>query len=564
MSGEGNKETEGVNAKGLARRKLLTGAAGGLIVGAVAGTALGSLGFPKTVTQQVTQTQTKTSTQSAAPGAGLPATWDYQTDVVVVGAGGAGLSAAVGALESGAKVIVLEKAAAVGGTTAVSGGGMRVPNSSLAQAAGPPATISQFNLQEYLSAIGEGEQDQDLTTAYLQGSPGWIDHLIQAYGMKFVLATTFICYYNVPGAQGTGLQVSPTGGGPGVSGAGLGIIQTLHGAVTNMGGTVMTSTPANALYKDATGRIVGVKAASGAQTMSIQAAKGVILAAGGYDQNAEMMAAYQRGPVHFTSAVLGNTGDGILMAMNAGADIRNMNNAWGCPHYNTPNGGIPDWGLIRGKPGAIVVNGAGQRFANESSAYPVFNRTFYEWSNATYGYPNLPGYTIIDATFNTKYGFVTYVPNSTPPSYVASANTLQELATALGIDPNGLQATVAEFNQYAANGVDPDFHRGEFSFDLNTAGDPKRADLKNICLGPIETPPFYGLEIDPGTIGTSGGPRINSNAQVLDQQGDPIPGLFAAGNDSASPFGAAYPGGGATVGPATFFGWVAGKRAGSS
>ena len=252
------------------------------------------------------------------------------------------------------------------------------------------------------------------------------------------------------------------------------------------------------------------------------------------------------------------------MAMFAGADIGNMNNAWGCPHYNTPSGGIPDWSLIRGKPGAIVVNSAGQRFANESSAYPVFNRTFYEWSNAIYGYPNLPGYTIIDNTFNTKYGFVTYVPNSTPPSYVSTANTLADLATALGIDPDGLQATVTQFNQYAANGVDPDFHRGEFSFDLNTAGDPTRTDLANICLGPIQTPPFYGLEIDPGTIGTSGGPRINSNAQVLDQEGNTIAGLYAAGNDSASPFGAAYPGGGGTVGPATFFGWIAGKSAGSS
>ena len=526
MSDEGKKQTEGINAKGLARRKLLTGAVGGLVVGAVAGTALGSLGFPKTVTQQVTQTQTETSTQSLTTQAGLPATWDYQADVVVIGAGGAGLSAAVGALESSAKVIVLEKAAAVGGTTALSGGGMWVPNSSLAQAAGPPNTISQFNLQEYLSAIGEGEQDQDLTTTYLQGAPGWVDHLIQAYGMKFVLATTFVCYYNVPGAQGTGLQVSPTGGGPGISGEGLGIIQTLHAAVTNMGGTVMVSTPATALYKDATGRIVGVQAASGTSTINIGAGKGVVLAAGGYDQNAAMMATYQRGPVHLTSAVAGNTGDGILMAMDAGADIRNMNNAWGCPHYNAPSGGIADWCLIRGKPGAIVVNKAGQRFANESSAYPVFNRTFYEWSNAVYGYPNLPGYTIIDNAFNTKYGFVTYVPNSTPPSYVSTANTLAELATALGVDPDGLQATVAQFNQYAANGVDPDYHRGEFSFDLNTAGDPTRTDLKNICLGPIETPPFYGLELDPGTIGTSGGPRINSNAQVLDQQGNTIEGLY--------------------------------------
>jgi succinate dehydrogenase/fumarate reductase flavoprotein subunit len=382
--------------------------------------------------------------------------------------------------------------------------------------------------------------------------------------MKFVLATTFVCYYNVPGAQGTGLQVSPTGGGPGVSAAGAGIIQTLNAAVTSKGGSIMTSTPAVALYRDATGRVLGLQATSGASTINIQATKGVVLAAGGYDHNTEMMENYQRGPVHFTSAAVGNTGDGILMAMAAGADIRNMNNAWGCPHYNTPTGGVADWGLIRGKPGVIIVNSAGERFTNESSAYPVINRTFYEWSNAIYGYPNLPAYAILDQTCVNHYGFVTYLPGAPQPSYVSSASTLQGLATALNINPSGLQATVTQFNQYAANGVDPDFNRGVFSFDLNTTGDPTRTDLKNICLGPISTPPYYGLEIDPGTIGTSGGPRINSNAQVLDKLGNPIPGLYAAGNDSASPFGAAYPGGGATVGPATFFGWIAGKSSGTS
>ena len=158
---------------------------------------------------------------------------------------------------------------------------------------------------------------------------------------------------------------------------------------------------------DATGRILGLKATSSGSTtgQNIAAKKGVILAAGGYDQNTEMMENYPRGPVHFTSAALGNTGDGILMAMAAGADIRNMNNAWGCPHYNTPNGGVADWGLIRGKPGVIIVNSAGERFTNESSAYPVINRTFYEWSNATYGYPNMPAYTNLGSDLRQQLRF---------------------------------------------------------------------------------------------------------------------------------------------------------------
>jgi succinate dehydrogenase/fumarate reductase flavoprotein subunit len=530
----------------VSRRAFIGGAIGAAAVGAAAGFGGGYLLAPKTASNLVLP---------------IPSSWDDVADVLVVGGGGAGLAAAVGALEGNAKVIVLEKASAVGGTTALSGGGMWVPNSSLAVTAGSPNTISQSNLSEYLTAIGEGEEDQDLISAYLQQAPGWIDHLINAYGMKFSLATTFICYYNKPGSQGAGLQVSPTGGGPGISGAGKGLIQVLQNAVTKMGGTIMVSTSATALYQDATGRVLGVKATSGGSDINIKAAKGVILAAGGYDNNPGMMAFYQRGPQKFTSAVAENTGDGILMAMAAGAEIRNMNNAWGCPHYNTGSTPIADWGLIRGKPGAIIVNRFGERFANESSAYPVVNRAFFEWDTGIYDYRNIPAYAIVDSDCYKRYGFVTYVPGSTPPSYVSTANTLQDLASALGIDPSGLQETVNTFNGYVATGVDLDFHRGEFSFDLNTCGDPKRTDLKNICLGPVQTPPFYGLEIDPGTIGTSGGPRINANGQVLDQQGNPMPGLYAAGNDSASPFGAAYPGGGATVGPATVFGWLAGKAA---
>jgi len=546
MSGQEQSQNVDQKKSMVSRRAFIGGAIGAAAIGVAAGFGGGYLLAPKTASNLVLQ---------------IPSSWDDEADVVVIGGGGAGLAAAVGALEGGAKVIVLEKAAAAGGTTALSGGGMWIPNSSLAVAAGGPNTISQSNLTEYLTTIGAGEEDQDLISAYLQAGPGFVDHLINTYGMKFSLATTFVCYYNVPGSQGAGLQVSPTGGGPGISGAGKGIIQTLQGAITNMGGTIMNSTPAVALYQDATGRILGVQAQSNGSTINIKAGKGVVLAAGGYDNNADMMAFYQRGPQKFTSAVAGNTGDGILMAMAAGAAIRNMNNAWGCPHYNTGSTPIADWGLIRGKPGTIIVNKAGNRFANESSAYPVINRSFFEWDTGIYDYPNIPGYTIVDSDCVKHYGFVTYVPGAAQPSFVASANTIQDLATALGIDPNGLTATVNQFNGYVATGVDPDFHRGEFSFDQNTCGDPTRKDLKNICLGPIMTPPFYGLEIDPGTIGTSGGPRINGNGQVLDQQGNPMAGLYAAGNDSASPFGAAYPGGGATVGPACVFGWLAGKAA---
>ncbi|MGA2665948.1 MAG: FAD-dependent oxidoreductase [Nitrososphaerales archaeon] len=567
----------------ISRRTFVTGTVAGLAVGAALGVAGGYLGAP-TKTQSETSTQTTTlpastttavttatttltqspstvtSTQvvTSATQAGLPATWDQTTDVVVIGSGGAGLAAAVGAIESGAQVIILEKSHAVGGTTGVSGGGMWIPNNSLAVKAGVTQPLSE--VLTYLNGIGEGQQNPSLINTYLQQGPTWIDHYMQITGTTLSINTTFNDYYNVAGevpSPGAGFQVSPSNGG-------AGIIQALQTWINNKGVQVTTSTPAVALYKDGTGRIVGVQASSNGKTVNIAATKGVILAAGGFDNNPAMMAAYLRGPTTLTSAASTNTGDCILMAQAAGAQIANMNNDWGCPHYQTPTGGEADWVLIRGKPGAIIVNSAGKRFANESSAYPVINRTFYAWSSGTYGYANIPAYTIVDQTCVNKYGFVTYIPGSKQPAYVSSANTLQDLATALNIDPTGLQATVTQFNQYAANGVDPDFNRGVGIFDLQTAGDPSRTDLKNICLGPIQTPPYYGLEILPGTIGTCGGPVINSSGQVLTQAGSPIPGLYGAGNDVASPFGAAYPNGGATVGFATVFGWIAGTTAGSS
>jgi succinate dehydrogenase/fumarate reductase flavoprotein subunit len=492
--------------------------------------------------------------------AGIPTKWDYTTDVVVIGSGGAGLAAAIGALESGAKVIVLEKAATVGGTSAISGGVLWIPNSSIAVAKG--ITFPAADLMSYFDAIGGGQQEDDLISTYLTQGPIWLDDLIKVTNgaLDFSLPSVFTIYYNVGTLvkQASGYNVSPAG-------AGAALIKAMNSVIGSMGGTTMVSTPATNIYKDSTGRIVGVQATSNGSSINIAANKGVVLAAGGFDFDPEMMAAFPRGPIMGSSAVSTNTGDGVRMAMAVGADIRNMNNLWGLPVYVTPTGLVLDWGSYRTKPGAIVVNPAGKRFMDESAAYPVANRAFFTWDSGIYGYPNIPAYTIMDSTAFKKYGLAGASASVTPlPSYITTADTLQDLATALDIDPAGLQATVTQFNEYAANGVDPDFHRGEFIFDTGSGGDPTRTDLKNDCLAPLQTPPFYAAAISPGTCGTCGGPSINSSGQVLDTSGNPIPGLYGAGNDIAAPSGAGYPGGGGTLGPACVFGWLAGKTAGSS
>lgn len=534
-------ETE--KAKKTVSRRTFLGTIGATaVVGVAAGAGAGYLLAPRTAESLILK---------------IPSSWDHQTDVVVVGSGGAGLAAAIGALESGAQVIVLEKAATVGGTTAISGGGMWIPNNSLAVAQG--LTDTTADLMTYLQAVGAGEEDTGLLTTYLSQAPVWLDHLNQITNgtLKLYLSPEFNDYYNIGTTRSFGHLVETPG-------YGAGLIAAMKSVVDSKGGTIMLSTAATGLYKDSTGTIVGVQATSSGSTINISAAKGVILAAGGFDFDPNMMASYTRGPISGSGAVSTNTGDGVKMAMAVGADMRNMNNNWGVPGYTTPNGFVLDWAEYRTKPGAIIVNSAGNRFVNESSAYPVANRAFLSWDTKIYGYPNIPAYTIMDSTAFNYYGLAGVPAKGPAPSWITTASTLQELATALSIDPNGLQATVTAFNANAVNGVDPDFNRGVFSFDTVTGGDPTRKDLKNDCLAPLVTPPFYGLAIFPGTCGTCGGPRINSNGQVLDQSGNPIPGLYGAGNDIAAPSGAAYPGGGSTVGQGTTFGWIAGKSAGSS
>ena len=204
-----------------------------------------------------------------------------------------------------------------------------------------------------------------------------------------------------------------------------------------------------------------------------------------------------------------------------------------------------------------------RRFANEAANYNAFGAAFHEIDVSSFEYSNLPCWMIFDHEHLTRYGIAGYKGAARTPSWLTTAPTLDQLASKLGIPADALARTVERFNTFAEAGEDPDFGRGRSAHDT-WWGDTALTGEVAATLGPLDSPPFYALEIHSGALGTKGGPRTDSNAQVLDLDGVPIPGLYAAGNVMASVMGMTYGGGGGTLGPAMVFGYLAGRHAAQS
>jgi 3-oxosteroid 1-dehydrogenase len=205
-------------------------------------------------------------------------------------------------------------------------------------------------------------------------------------------------------------------------------------------------------------------------------------------------------------------------------------------------------------PGGILVNTAGRRFVNEAVNYHDLNKAFRTIDPNTGEYANIPAWLVVDAGYVRRYP-IGGTPAGQVPSWATSAGTLADLATACGIDPAGLAATVAEFNRHAADGRDPLFHRGESAQD-RYLGDARQPHPN---LAPLAAAPYHAIPIRPGTLGTCGGLVTDDDGRVLDRRGRPIEGLFAAGNVSATVFADAYPGGGATLGSAVTRAYAVGR-----
>jgi hypothetical protein len=249
--------------------------------------------------------------------------------------------------------------------------------------------------------------------------------------------------------------------------------------------------------------------------------------------------------------------------------LGNMREAWWMPVIEVPreevSTGVSLMAGQRALPRSIMVNRKARRFVNEAANYNAFGAAFHEQDVSAFDYANLPCWLIFDQGYIDLYGFgmMGGTPGEPPPQWVTRAESLADLAGRLRISPDALAETVARWNRQAAAGRDEDFRRGEAAHDL-WWGDPAHRGETRATLGPLDRPPFFAVEVKSGALGTKGGPRTDRNANVLNVDGQPIPGFYAAGNVMASAMGMTYGGPGGTIAPGMVFGFLAGRHAAAS
>jgi succinate dehydrogenase/fumarate reductase flavoprotein subunit len=535
-----------------------------------------------------------------------------EVDVVVLGTGAAGLTAAVIAHDGGARVAVFEKADQVGGTTAWSGGQVWIPNNPHMADVG--VEDSRDKALTYIMSLSRDMLEPRLVEAFVDAGPAMVEHLEAKTPVTFYAVAGMPDYHpEFPGGSPGGgrtlecpiypfdelgewaervtpspyfpdphITMSETPLGKAVPeppsaeeharrqrhnerGCGQALAGRLLRACLDRGIEPITSCAAvDLLLED--GQVVGVRLDSTDGPTEVRATRGVILASGGFEWNDELRRAFLRGPMSHPVSIETSTGDGLLMAMRAGAMLSNMREAWWIPVGEVPVSANPIGQILvngqRTLPHSIMVNRRGRRFTNEAANYNAFGAAFHVEDVSRFEYANLPCWLIFDQNYVDTYGFRIGAGSHGRgvPDWIVRADSPGELGATLGIDGDELEATVARWNTQCTDGHDPDFGRGDSAFDC-WWGDPHRKGRRDATLGPLDRGPYYAFQIHSGALGTKGGPRVDPDARVLDLSGEPIPGLYAAGNVMGSPFGMTYGGPGGTIGPAMVFGYLAGRHA---
>jgi 3-oxosteroid 1-dehydrogenase len=297
-------------------------------------------------------------------------------------------------------------------------------------------------------------------------------------------------------------------------------------------------------------------------------AKNVIFASGGFEKNQELREKYLPQPTcsDWSAANPNNTGDSLPIAEKLGAQIAMLDYVWWTPTYILPDGKVEALIVNKSMPGCVIVNAAGQRFCNEAEPYEDFVKHQYQAHKDDI--PSIPAYFVFDARYRKEYPIgsmmepAKYVKDAKhqhlfDKGWIKKADTLEALAQLCGIDQQGLLETTNKMAMFAESGKDADFGKGDAPIDRYYSD---HRLPRNPCLAALSDAPFYAIEIWPGDLGTKGGLVTNENAQMLNQDGDPIKGLYATGNASAALMGDSYPGAGATIGPALTFAYIAAQH----
>lgn len=557
-------------------------------------------------------------------------------DVLVVGSGAGGLSAALVAAHHGLDVVVAEKEPVFGGTTARSGGWLWIPCNGPSAREGIEDSLEEA--RTYLEHEAGNHFDGPRVDAFLENGPRMIDFMENETEVAFITGTAFPDYHpTAPGGKPGGRSICAApydGRGLGrdvkrlrpplkeitflgmMIGSGKELLHffnvtksvvsagfvaqrlvahfkdlALHGrsmrltngnalaarlarSALDEGAELWTASPVVELMSDESGRVTGALVDHEGILTRVEATRGVVMAAGGFPQDLlrrkKLFAHAPTGAEHNSPAPPGNTGDGLRLAEGAGAGLDESlpNAAAWVPVSKVvwPDGsqGVFPHFIDRAKPGVIAVGPNGRRFVNEGNSYHDFVQALVKTCEAE-GLTGdaMRGWLITDHRAIRKYGlgFVKPFPLPLNPhlasGYLKRADSPAELADAIGVPAAALAETFARFNGPAERGEDPDFDKGSTAYN-RFQGDPEITP--NPCVHPLSTGPYYAVEVVVGDLGTFAGIRTNAHAQALREDGTPIPGLYAVGNDGASIMGGNYPGGGITLGPAMTFGYIAGRH----
>ena len=543
-------------------------------------------------------------------------TWDHEVDFLVVGSGGGGMAAALTAHDEGMSTLIVEKARKYGGSTGISGGGIWIPNNPTLRAAGHDD--SRESIRRYLDVLTEGKVPAARLDAYVDHGPAAMELLGRSKWWRLFWTKGYADYHpeydggrplgrsveckpfdtrklgddekfqrpnNMKGPLGLWITAADyrdlamvkrtwRGRWKSVVAAwrvssnvvrrrhmatgGRALVARLRMALKDAGIELWLETPMTALVVE-DGRVVGIEVTRDGRSQRIRGRRGVLLACGGFDHDPQLREAWlpEGGRENHSLGAQENTGDGIKAGLALGAAVDFMDDAWWMPSVEHPSGASIPLVSERAIPGQVIVDADGRRFTNEASPYVNFVHDQLAGKH-------LVAWCVMDSRARSRYPYAQVLPGAPfPKSFyeagtVHKAQTLRELATAIGVPADNLVATVERFNSFVPGGVDEDYGRGGSSYD-HYYGDPT---LPNPNLHPLGKPPYYAFQIILGDLGTKGGLVCDERGRVLREDGSVIDGLYATGNASASVMANEYAGPGATIGPSIVFGYIAARDAG--